>query len=130
MQKISTGMTLYDVNIELMKNAEPINFYSCIDLVNNYFLKKLNYGVEYFMLLCNEMKDYTVFNWTNFALSVEEATDKFTSGLEECIQCRGQLLSIELTKDNDAFEIWIKHNDDNNPHCYYLFPYDYGVIEA
>jgi hypothetical protein len=33
-----------------------------------------------------------------------------------------------VTEDKDAIEIWIKYYADKEPHLYYFFPYDIGVI--
>ena len=78
----------------------------------------------YFMLLCNEAKDYTIFKINNHA-SVEKATEE----LKECLLNRGEVLDISKVDEiQEAFEIWIKMNND--AYCYYLFPYDEAIIEV
>jgi hypothetical protein len=47
--------------------------------------------------------------------------------IDECLTNRGEIISIEPTENNDAFEIWLKIDDEY--YVYYLFPYDLGVIE-
>ena len=76
------------------------------------------------MLLCNERKDYTIFNLKQDN-SFEEATKIL---LDECLVNRGQVKSIELTESGDAIEIWL--SIDKESYCYYFFPYNTGVIEC
>jgi hypothetical protein len=77
------------------------------------------------MLLCRERYDFTLFNLLNkndlsLASGIKE--------LKECLENRGAIISIDLTENKDAYEIWIKIDDE--PFVYYLFPYDLGVIEV
>ena len=76
------------------------------------------------MLLCHDRRDYTIFQ-----LSSSSTAEHFAA--RECLGCctdRGEVYSIEKTEDNQAYEIWIKIDDE--PYCYYLFPYDNAVIKC
>lgn len=80
----------------------------------------------YYMLLCNDRKDYTVFNLKNERTKSEmEATEIL---VDECLKNRGIIKSIELTKNKDAIEIWL--SIDGESYCYYFFPYDNAIIEC
>ena len=77
------------------------------------------------MLLCHEQRDFTVFH-----LDVKSITSPHFAAREAlgCCTDRGEVYSIEKTEDDQAYEIWIKIDDDI--YCYYLFPYDQAVIEC
>lgn len=80
---------------------------------------------EYAMLLCHEQRDFTVFH-----LDAKSITSPYFAAREAlgCCTDRGEVYSIEKTEDDQAYEIWIKIDDDI--YCYYLFPYDQAVIEC
>lgn len=122
--KITLG-TFYDFNKQLMSQAKElrrIDFKDSLNQIKDFIKEKDN---KYFMLLCKERSDYTV-----FVLFKNEDFDRqiFKKELSECLTNRGQILSIEKTKDKQAYEIWIKI--DEEAFVYYLFPYDLGVIEV
>lgn len=122
--KMTLG-TLYDFNKQLMSQAKKlrrIDFKDSLNQIKDFIKEKNN---KYFMLLCKERSDYTV-----FVLFKKEDFDRqiFKKELYECLTNRGQVLSIEKTKDKQAYEIWIKI--DEEAFVYYLFPYDLGVIEV
>lgn len=122
--KMTLG-TLYDFNKQLMSQAKElrrIDFKDSLNQIKDFIKEKDN---KYFMLLCKERSDYTV-----FVLFKNEDFDRqiFKKELSECLTNRGQVLSIEKTKDKQAYEIWIKI--DEEAFVYYLFPYDLGVIEV
>ena len=117
--------TVYEINKNLMRREEKLSrpaFANKLKLVKNFFLK----NSKYFMLLCNDQKDYTVFVMENLT---DEAGDKVIQDFKECLINRGETLSIDYAPgDQNAFEIWIRI--DEEPCCYYLFPYDNAVIEV
>lgn len=122
--KMTLG-TLYDFNKQLMSQAKELrrtDFKDSLNQIKDFIKEKNN---KYFMLLCKERSDYTV-----FILFKNEDSDRqvFKKELSECLTNRGQILSIEKTKDKQAYEIWIKI--DEEAFVYYLFPYDLGVIEV
>lgn len=83
---------------------------------------------SYAMLLCHELRDYTVFSmYRNTGNSNPPAVA--AKELMLLINERGIVYSIEETDDN-AWEIWIETNIDNQLHVYYLFRYDEAVIEV
>lgn len=80
-------------------------------------------GKKYFMLLCNERRDYTLFNFNGKA-----CYDDATNDLLECLVNRGDIIDIQVNEDKVG-EIWLRTLDDQEIHCYHLFPYDEGVLE-
>lgn len=120
MGEVSLG-TVYDINKNLMQYEKKL---SSPALTNK--LKKVEMffkeGNKYFMMLCHETRDYTIFK-----LNSKESAKKATQELKECLLNRGEVLAIDKEK-NGAFEIWVKSNEE--AFCYYLFPYDNAVIEV
>lgn len=119
---------LYDMNKIFIKDHEPEltegNLNSKKQIIID-FIKKCNNN--YYMLLCNERKDYTVFRWKdlNSALAPFEIANIL---IDECLKNRGSIRGIDLTQAKDAMEIWLVIDDD--AYVYYFFPYDAAVIEV
>ena len=122
-KQIAMG-TLYDLNKSIVeKNIDAL---SEEDMQNkkNLIIKFLEDTDNiYYMLLCNDRKDYTVFH--HLDTNIECLQDVL---IDECLPNRGCTKSIELTKNNDAIEIWISIDGDS--YCYYFFPYDEAIIEC
>lgn len=120
MSEVNLG-TIYDINKNIMNNMKKLSnpaLMNKLKKVEQYFKE----NKMYFMLLCHERRDFTLFRLTKDDSHAEAA-----SILKECLQNRGDVLEIEITKDG-AVEIWIK--DDGEAFCYYLFPYDEAIIEC
>jgi hypothetical protein len=75
------------------------------------------------MLLCHELRDYTVLSFRTSSKHCYEAGEE----LSETLANRGQILDIYYEQPEDAYAIWVKI--DNEVYIYYLFAYDAGVIE-
>lgn len=127
MSDISLG-TLYDVNKNLvLKNEVELTdgvLNSKKEIITN-FMRQMNNA--YYMLLCNERKDYTVFKMND--KDNDDSIREIVSILvDECLKNRGEIRGIDLTKDKDAIEIWLIIEDE--AYCYYFFPYDAAIIEV
>lgn len=125
-KEVSLG-TLYDVNKNLIQNAikalDETALNSKKEIIKN-FLRKTNNN--YYMLLCNERKDYTIFTIGNIE-NKEQKIEKLPFVLiDECLKNRGEIRVIELTENRDAIEAWISINDES--FAYYFFPYDSAII--
>ena len=114
--------TLYDINKSIIENnikeltEEEIE--EKRDLIEAFLQRTTN---KYYMLLCNDRKDYTVF------VNEENDIDEFlTILLKECLPNRGIIKSIENTEDEQAIEIWLSIEGES--YCYFLFPYDEAII--
>ena len=97
------------------------------EIVKNFLRKSLN---NYYMLLCNEQKDYTVFRITNNEEKDrdEQKQEIVNILIDECLPNRGGIRGIDLTEQQDAVEIWLYI--DEEAYVYYFFPYDEAVIEV
>ena len=127
MSDISLG-TLYDVNKNLvLKNEIELTdgvLNSKKEIITN-FMRQINN--TYYMLLCNERKDYTVFKMND--KDNDDSIREIVSILvDECLRNRGEIRGIDLTKDKNAIEIWLIIEDE--AYCYYFFPYDAAIIEV
>ena len=128
--------TLYDINKNIIEQnitaltQEEMNNKKdmIIDFINNT-------SNAYYMLLCNDKKDYTLFH-RRYDSKIQQFLDNAgisdetleTILIDECLPNRGQTKSIELTENQDAIEIWI--SIDGESYCYYFFPYDSALIEC
>ncbi len=79
---------------------------------------------KYFMLLCRERYDYTLFHFLNKG---DITLQQSIKDIKECLLNRGQVISIEPATEMNGYEIWLKVDDE--AFAYYLFPYDLGVLE-
>lgn len=118
--------TAYDINKTLVEKYEKeltqdeLNM-KIIDV--EMYLEK--WEDNYFMLLCKERSDYTIFHVKNHTDSLNEMSLVL---IEECLKNRGIIKSIEKTEDEYAIEIWLSIEGES--FAYYLFPYEAAVIEV
>jgi hypothetical protein len=120
-KEIDTGLSIYEINKNLMKEEKPLD-----PIAINIAIKKVTDGIlssfkKYWMLLCRERNDYTVFIITG--------SNKLKNELKETILNRGKLLDISQQEDGN-FEIWIRDSETEENFAYYLFDYTFGVIEV
>lgn len=121
--------TLYDLNKGLVQQNEiklsegVLN--SKKEVIKNFLVKTNN---NYYMLLSNERKDYTIFTMgSNDDYTYEDKSKKLVSILvDECLVNRGEIRGIDITKDKGAIEIWMSIEGES--YVYYFFPYDTAII--
>lgn len=123
MAEIGMG-TLYDWNKSAMEQMKGLNSTELKDKLRVIKEKLFNNG-KYYMLLCHERRDYTVFNLLRGTR--HDVPQRASNDLKECLENRGTILSIDEQSGN-AWEIWIRNTE--GVFCYYLFPYDSAVIEC
>lgn len=121
--------TLYDLNKGLVQQNE-IKLSEGIlnskkEIIKNFLVKTNN---NYYMLLSNERKDYTIFTMgSNDGYTYEDKSKKLVSILvDECLVNRGEIRGIDITKDKGAIEIWMSIEGES--YVYYFFPYDTAII--
>ena len=109
-KEIDTGLSIYEINKNLMKEEKPLD-----PIAINIAIKKAADGVlssfkKYWMLLCRERNDYTVF--------IIIGSNKLEDELKETILNRGKLLDISQQEDGN-FEIWIRdpETEENFVYC-------------
>lgn len=117
---------LYEMNKSVMNKAAALKTDEIEDKKNsliNFFIKN---GCRYYMLLCNERKDYTVFHIQQKITAESEITA--ASEVIECLKNRGEILAIDYMEETGAYECWIRRSGMS--YMYALFPYDAAVIEC
>ena len=118
--------TLYEINKSLVKQNEVKLSETALnnkkEIIKHFIEQTDN---NYYMLLCNERKDYTIFDLWNVKLN--DLIKPVDCLINECLIPRGEIRGIDLTKDKQAIEIWMVI--DNEAYVYYFFPYNSGVIE-
>lgn len=129
MSELNLG-TQYEFSKDMVKqlpNLTEGQLNSKKEIVKNFLRKSLN---NYYMLLCNEQKDYTVFRITNNEEKDrdEQKQEIVNILIDECLHNRGGIRGIDLTEQQDAVEIWLYI--DEEAYVYYFFPYDEAVIEV
>lgn len=123
MSEVSLG-NLYDMNKTInvkQKTLTNIELKTALKKIKQFFVDNSD---KYFMLLCRERYDYTLFNFLN---KKEITLQQSIKDVKECLLNRGQIISIEPATEMNGYEIWIKIDDE--AFAYYLFPYDLGVLE-
>lgn len=77
---------------------------------------------KFFMLMCKEISYYTVFYLENpnYSKAVEE--------LARTLKLRGEIIDINYVHSENAYECWVR-NSQGEVNMYYLFEYDWGVID-
>lgn len=124
MANIECG-TVYDLARAQLKDAEPLDKYEIRNVFSNiaaWF--SIDVTKQYYMLLCRELADYTVFNFLTLNY------DKGKTELLEVVQSRGDILRVDYNHEQKYFEIWVRYNQDDEPHMYAFFPCNDFVIEV
>ena len=122
MAELSLG-TLYEFNKDAMNNIQPLTEKEKDDAIF-----KLTTDIRrdckrnpYYMLLCHERRDYTVFK-------IDDSTQGgLARDIKDSLHNRGTVLAIDKQPD-EAYEIWIKDVVTSENFLYYLFNYTYGMI--
>lgn len=123
-----SGSSLYEMNQAIMQSETPFSKAEIVTAMEHIAIWVHNNAAseKYYMMLCKELSDYTVFD-LNEKANIPHYCNTMAADVIDCIQNRGELLSIEETDDKNAWEIWVKMI--SGTHAYYLFPYTAGVIE-
>lgn len=130
MSEANNSANLYNMNKQLMANEKPLDVIAYGNLLGK-IATWFEQGIQYYMLLCHEHRNYTLFNIKpNAYIGLAEKSKTASQELKECLDNRGSVLSIEYQEAQDAWEIWIKDNITAETMVYYLFKYDAGVIEV
>ena len=133
MGEVSLG-TLYDMNKMAMKNEKALTLEQITKAVGemaDLYNENGNCEFHYFMLLCREIYDFTLFSNAECGRMLRSSS--FIADLTECLVNRGEVLSIDkVENEGKAFEIWMRltnpDTDESEVFVYYFFPYDNGVI--
>lgn len=116
-------MNLYEMNKQIMQQCPACTkeeIEQAKKLLDNYFA---NTEGKYFMLLCNDLRYYTL-----FVRKPKLTTEKFSDVVIECLDNVGSIKSIDLVENEQVVEIWVTVKEIDTTFVMYLFNYDEGVI--
>lgn len=116
---------LYEMNQAMIRGQETLADLSLLDEVAPWAMKTLkNNKHHYFMFLCREKSDYTIFR----IAAKEEG--KFKRQLTRLAYSRGVPVGINYNEVLNGYEFWIKGTRNKEEvHMYALFNCDDFVIE-
>lgn len=115
--------TLYGVNQELYKQiASPSDAEIDRQLSKLGAWLSVKFQNTYFMLLCREKYDFTIFKLENSQYF--EATKE----LKEVLQSRGTIIEIVFSPEHQFFECWVRDEETEEVSMYAFFPCDEWVI--
>lgn len=120
------GLTvnMYEFNKVNMAQIKPLDVVflnkKCIEAAKE--IAGINIKETYWMLLCRERSDYTIFHFKRCFTDLYEA-------LCECLRNRGDVLDF-VKRDDGSYEIWIRNKETQENFVYYLFDYTEAVIEV
>lgn len=116
-------MNLYDLNkqiINQLADASAEDLESAKQTIADYYNECRG---TYYMMLCNELRYYTLFHVT------PGPSNAFENEVIEClVEFADSIKTIDKTEDQQAIEIWI--TKDEETYVMYLFNYDRGVINC
>ena len=119
---------LYDMNKQMMAQEPELSEETLLEkggLLADWI--RTHSAQQYFMMLCHERRDYTVFNIRPRMVGVSiNQINSMVGDVIECLQNRGTLIGMDL-QDDGAWEFWIRDEDECS--AFYLFPYGAAVLE-
>lgn len=117
--------TVYDwVKKEVQTVDKPLSKTALREKKANLEAFMRNTDNYYYMLLCRERNDYTIFRTNK---TVDGNKYNVNVLIDEVADNRGTIKRIEKSEDGGAIEIWISIDDD--AYCYMFFPCDMFVID-
>ena len=115
---VSLG-TLYDVNKSIVNSMKKLSTEEIEEKTKEMIAFIEQHLDNYYMLLCRERNDYTIFHKTLKDNSVI---------IKELLECA--VKGFDITPDEYAYEIWITSEEENESYCYYFFPYGTAIVEC
>ncbi len=117
------SMSLYEMNQMILGQVGKLEgeaLDKAKETILNYISDEMHKD-DYYMLLCHEIKYFTVF------IKDGESDEKIEDVLLECLNCIGEIKSIERTEDKEAIEIWVT-TPENDTYVMYFFDYGRGIV--
>ena len=115
--------TAYDVQKSTVSQLYPMTksaINDALEKVKNMVAKTKN---QYYMLLCREKADYTIFNIGTHNVT---AYDRLAMELKTCMKSRGKAKVID--SNDEITQIWLQDGDEVS--LYYFFPANDNTIEC
>lgn len=122
--KVNAG-SLYDMNKQLFKQLKPPSKAAIdLELANIGAWFSSNFETKYYMLLCKERSDYTLFHLENFNY------DKAIQELREVLEERGDIMGFDFVHGENAYQCWVRERDEEHQvYMFMLFDADWMIVE-
>lgn len=118
------SMSLYDLNKSIISQLEPLSDDELelnMKLINDWANKLPD---TFFMLLSHDENYFTIFR------SRSKKNLEFDNLGQAVITCLKDFYTINsISLNEDSIEIWGKNEEKDNYACFYLFPYDRGIVD-
>ncbi len=119
------NVSLYDMNKQIVSQLPALNeegIKEAKQIIRDYVYSE-QHEDDYYMLLCHELKYFTVFA-NDIECSREEVIENV---IIDCLNSVGEIKSIEPTEDKEAIEIWITE-PEGGTYVMYFFDYGRGIV--
>lgn len=128
-KEANLALSLYDMNAQIMNQLPTLSKEDMQAKKQTFkdFLRKTENN--FYMLYGKEISYFTIFHNLDpdiGYIGYQIYTD-FYEVLLECLHNIGEVKSFDLTEAEDAFEVWVKVDEDKTT-CLYFFPYDSGIV--
>lgn len=116
-------MTLYDINKSIVSQLPSKTTNGQLKEYKE-LISSIQENAGYFMLLCNDIRYYTV-----IARTGDHSEQTFANTVIELLQEQGEIKLIDWNNEkHEAIECWIQK--DNETIMFMLFDYDWGIVEC
>lgn len=123
MGELNLGENLYEFNKVQMSQVPPLDVIWLGRHCSEVAQEMINSKSKFWMLLCRERNDYTIF-WIK-----NDNKNKFGADLFETLNNRGIIIDFTKQPDNN-YEVWVRDNLTNENFVYYLFDYSNAIVEV
>lgn len=130
MSEIKTGISVYDINASLIKNAPPLKWeglHNAKSLINNFHKEHKN---RYYMALCHNLRYFTVYDTKPNDCKVIDLATSFATEVVNCTKLLGNILDVQISENHNSIEIWVRRNNKRGAECIVLLPYDKGMVKV
>jgi hypothetical protein len=117
-------MSLYEMNQMILGEMPELTGDKVAEaqkVISDYVTSK-DHADDYYMLLCHELKYFTIFTHDE-----DNELEVIEDAIFDCLKYVGTVKSVELTADKNAIEIWVT-TPENDTFVMYFFDYGRGIV--
>lgn len=131
-------LNLYELNRNIITQMGPLDeegIQKARRTIANW-LEANNIIADYYLMYGKESSYFTLFNLTNSDEIPASYPDhkpyiefnNLVDAVMACLESVGELYSVDVAKDANAIEIWVKWSDNDVVTCMFLFDYTEGIV--
>ena len=114
------SLTVYEMNKQIITQLPELDKNDIEKAKETIMSLHEDYNNEYYMLYGKEISYFTLFKVND---------DKNLGDIViECLHNVGVIKAIDKVEANDAIEMWVTDNSNEDSTCLYFFPYDMGLV--